>query len=442
MLRSAQSSRLALIVAAFCLLAVLLGPWPARAAGPPVTTGAGAAQVIGPGNGEQPLLALIGGAHLRVLVEAYALNDLAVIGALQAARRRGVDVRVMLDPHGLQSALTLAALNASNILTRPPNPAYAVTHLNAVVVDASAVAVLTTALTTDELGPLGQGYTVIDRDRLDVLQAASIFYDDWLRRPARQFGHHLLLLPDDASAVAGLIGQAASRLEVYSSALSDPGVLAALSAARSRHVVVRLLTPRSNAAARLLPRVTPRGDLRFLSAGAGTVVVVDRHTVLFASMDLTSSTLGNSRELAVLLDGQAVARAVDATFFARFARGAVPAAPPTRTPSRPLKHGHTVTIGHLKVSADVSPLVRAGGVGILVVSTVAGARVVVSIAYPAGSAPGAGATGKSGYADKQGRFVYRWVASGRLKPGLARVRVLVSGAGATATYTTSFTVAS
>lgn len=435
MLTHARAWQVAVVL---CLFLTLVGSWPAPSRGVAASVPS-FEQVIGPGSGEGSLTALIDGARLRVLVEAFALNDGTIIGALQAARRRGVDVRVMLDPRGLQSAPTLATLQSAGILTRAPNPAYTVTHLDMVVVDAGAVAIMTTALTTDELGPLGQGYLVIDRDRLDVLQAASIFYDDWLRRAVSAFGHHLVLLPDDASSVAGLIDQAGSRLEVYSSALSDGGILAALGAARARHVVVRLLTPRRGDVAALL-RLTPRGEVRFLDDGAGTILVVDRHTVLLGSMDLTPGTLSSSRELGVLLDGQALARAIDSAYFAQFARGVIP--PPPAPPKRPVKHGPTVTHGRLRVSADISPLVHVDGPGVIVVSTVAGARVTISITYPAGSAPGAGATGKSGYADAAGRFVYRWIASGRLKPGQARVRIVVQGAGTAATYLTSFIVAS
>lgn len=435
-IRMRGQARARQVAAVLCLLVALVGPWSARGAGA-ASTAPAVVQVIGPGGSEQPLAALISGARLRVLVEAFALNDAAIVAALQAAQRRGVDVRVMLDPRGLQSAATLAALHAAAIRTRAPNPAYAVTHLDMVVVDAGATAILTTALTTDQLGAVGRGYMVIDRDPIDVLQAASIFYDDWLRRPVTGFGHHLLLLPDDASSIAGLISQAGSRLEVYSSALSDSGILAALGSARARRVVVRVLTPRRGDSATLL-RVTPRAELRFLNDGAGTMLVVDRHTVLLGSMDLTSSTLTSSRELGVLLDGQALAKAVDATFFAQFARGVMPAPLPVRPV---VKRGHTITKGSLRVSADLSPLVRVGGTGIIVVSTAAGARVAISITYPTGSVPGAGTAGKSGYADRQGRFVYRWIAAGRLKPGQAQVRILVQGAGTSAIYAASFAVA-
>src|SRR5205085_826243 len=133
---------------AACLVTALALHVP-RQAPAPVAAAAPALQLIGPGRAEAPLVSLIDGARQRVLVEAFALSDTSVIAALQAAERRGVDVRVVLDPQGLDSAATLGALQSAGIRTRAPNPAYALTHLDEVVIDAGDVAVLTTALTAD-----------------------------------------------------------------------------------------------------------------------------------------------------------------------------------------------------------------------------------------------------------------------------------------------------
>src|SRR2546423_1004693 len=272
-------TKVARSVWAACLVAALALHVP-RQAPAPVAAAASAVQLIGPGRAEAPLVSLIDGARQRVLVEAFALSDTSVIAALQAAKRRRVDVRVMLDPQGVSSAATLGALQSAGIRTRAPNPAYDLTHLDEVVVDATDVAVLTTALTADALGPSGRGYMVIDANRLDVVQAASIFYADCLRRAVNVSDHHnLVLLPDEAARVAPLIDQAGARLELYTSDLSDPGVIASLNSVREHGAVVRVLTPPSSNNAGLLRLVGRTGQVRFRDDGAGTLLVSDRHTV-------------------------------------------------------------------------------------------------------------------------------------------------------------------
>jgi hypothetical protein len=429
--KGARAIWTACLVAALALLVPRQAPAPVVAATPAV-------QLIGPGKARGPLVSLIDGARQRVLVEAFALSDSSVIAALQAAQRRGVDVRVMLDPGGLDSAATLRALQSAGIRTRAPNPSYALTHLDEVVVDATDVAVLTTALTADALGRSGRGYMVIDGNRPDVVQASSIFYDDWLRRAVNVSDHrNLVLLPDEAARVANLIDQAGTRLELYTSDLSDPDVIASLNSVRERGVVVRVLTPPSSNNAGLRRLVGRAGQVRFRDDGAGTLLVSDRHTVLLGSMDLSASTLTAHRDLAIVLSDHSISTPVDGFFFSEFARGSVLKLP------RPHKvhRAHTVA-GAPKVRVDiVPPVVRVGNASAITVTTVPRARVDVAIAYPAGSKPAAGTSGARGHAGKRGLFVYRWIPVGRIRAGVARVLVVVHSRGTVARYTTHFTVA-
>jgi phosphatidylserine/phosphatidylglycerophosphate/cardiolipin synthase-like enzyme len=297
---------------------------------------------------------------------------------------------------------------------------------------------------------------VVDGNRLDVVQAASIFYDDWLRRPVNVTDHHnLVLLPDEAARVATLIEQAGARLELYTSSLSDPGLIASLRSVRERGVVVRVLTPPSSNHAGLLRLVGRAGQVRFRDNGAGTLLVSDRRTVLLGSMELSASTLTAHRDLGIVLSDHSISTAVDGFFFSEFARGSVlklpltptltprPTATPTPRPTAtPTAHrAHTVG-GALKVSLDiVPPVVRVGNASAITVTTVPRARVDVAIAYAAGSKPAAGTSGARGHAGKRGLFVYRWVPAGRIRAGEARVLVVVHSRGTVARYTTRFTVA-
>src|SRR5205823_2064954 len=195
-----------------------------------------------------------------------------------------------------------------------------------------------------------------------VVQAASIFYDDWLRRAVNVSGHHnLVLLPDEAARVANMIDQAATRLEIYTSYLSDARVIASLRSARARRVVVRVLTPPSSNNAGLLGLVGRMGQVRFRDDGAGTLLVRDRRTVLLGSMDLTSSTLTAHRDLGIVLSGHAIATPVDGFFFSEFVRGSVLKLPRPRKVHR----APTVVAGALTATIDIPPVVRVGRQGVI-----------------------------------------------------------------------------
>lgn len=53
---------------------------------------------IGPHAGPAPIVHLIDGAHHELDIGVYYLDDRAVLRAVREAVRRGVDVRVMVEP--------------------------------------------------------------------------------------------------------------------------------------------------------------------------------------------------------------------------------------------------------------------------------------------------------------------------------------------------------
>jgi phosphatidylserine/phosphatidylglycerophosphate/cardiolipin synthase-like enzyme len=52
-----------------------------------------------PEDGGQAVIDLIAAARRELLLKQFKLESAAIIDALQQAYRRGVDVRVMLNPH-------------------------------------------------------------------------------------------------------------------------------------------------------------------------------------------------------------------------------------------------------------------------------------------------------------------------------------------------------
>ncbi len=75
--------------------------------------------VTRPGDGiRAAALAAIAAAHHSIDLEMYVLSDRLVIDALVAATKRGVELRVLLDPTQSQNAVTLAQLNAAGANVR------------------------------------------------------------------------------------------------------------------------------------------------------------------------------------------------------------------------------------------------------------------------------------------------------------------------------------
>ena len=88
---------------------------------------------IEPGDGRAPLLDEIEAARQSIDLEVYIVTDEIILEALADARRRGVDVRVILEEHpfgggGGQYAV-FERLEEAGIAVRWGNPVFRFTHL-------------------------------------------------------------------------------------------------------------------------------------------------------------------------------------------------------------------------------------------------------------------------------------------------------------------------
>lgn len=116
-----------------------LGALAGCAAPPPVPVQASRIEVaFSPEAGAEALvLKVIDAASSRIRLAAYGFTSPAVVRALLAAARRGVDVRVLVDERGNRGASSVAALNLlvnAGIPTRTV-ATYAIHHDKYIVVD-------------------------------------------------------------------------------------------------------------------------------------------------------------------------------------------------------------------------------------------------------------------------------------------------------------------
>ncbi len=142
---------------------------------------------VEPDAGVKPVTSAIAAATHSVWVEVYLLTDGRVIAALEDARHRGVDVRVMLEqhPYGFDVVApqrTLQTLTTAGIRAKFANSAYTYTHAKMLIVDEATLFVLTANLSQSALGGSSLGrnreFGVIDTHGEDVAEAAAIFLAD------------------------------------------------------------------------------------------------------------------------------------------------------------------------------------------------------------------------------------------------------------------------
>src|SRR5262249_61209620 len=92
-----------------------------------------------PDDSSKPILNAIDGASKSIRIKMFVFSDPALLKATIAAKRRGVKVRVMLNPERRSgerdNEATRKALLHAGIEVKDANPASDLTHENSMVVD-------------------------------------------------------------------------------------------------------------------------------------------------------------------------------------------------------------------------------------------------------------------------------------------------------------------
>src|SRR6266480_4499161 len=111
---------------------------------------------VEPDDGEQVIINAIRGAQKSIWLEIYILSDRNVIRTLQEAANRGLDVRVMLEPHpvggGPSTLRTLDELRAAGIKAQPTNPSFPLTHEKGMITDGTTIYIMTSNFSRSALG--------------------------------------------------------------------------------------------------------------------------------------------------------------------------------------------------------------------------------------------------------------------------------------------------
>src|SRR4029450_5969669 len=95
--------------------------------------------IVLPDDTALPIVAAIDAAHKSLRVKMFLFTDPTLLDALVRARKRGVSVRVMLNPARRsgeeENVATRKALVAAGIDVADSNPAFELTHEKSMIVD-------------------------------------------------------------------------------------------------------------------------------------------------------------------------------------------------------------------------------------------------------------------------------------------------------------------
>jgi phosphatidylserine/phosphatidylglycerophosphate/cardiolipin synthase-like enzyme len=288
--------------------------------------------------GQSTIYDFIDSATSSLDMTMYELEDTTAVNDLIALEHKGVTVRVVLDrQHKSANNAAYTALSGAGVGVVWSPSAFVYTHQKTITVDGAKSLILTGNLTS-QYYTTSRDYGVFDDDTRDVASIEKVFNADYTGASITPTdGDHLLWSPTDSrNRLLTVVDGATATLDVEELELSDSAVVDAIVARAKAGVAVRVVleTPTDYASevsaikaagGRVVGYSDPNGFYIHAKAmvadyGLGT------QQVEAGSMNISSNSPSNNRELGLILTGtgvaEPVASTIETTFAADFAGGA------------------------------------------------------------------------------------------------------------------------
>jgi phosphatidylserine/phosphatidylglycerophosphate/cardiolipin synthase-like enzyme len=271
--------------------------------------------IVMPDDAAKPILEAIAGARGSLRVKMFVFSDPSLLAAVADARRRGVDVRVMLNPARRSgeedNEETRRSLSEAGVEVIDSYPGVDLTHEKSMVVDESTAFVKSLNWATKNLTET-RDYAVVTNHRHEVEEILRCFEADWERKPFDPGeSAHLVWCPvNGRDRIARFIDAAKHTLFVQNERYQDAVILERIVRAARRGVKVHVMArpPHALKKEKLVEGV---GGLRILDdVGVkihklrglklhGKMLLADDTAAIVGSINLAPGSFDSRRELAI-----------------------------------------------------------------------------------------------------------------------------------------------
>jgi cardiolipin synthase len=271
--------------------------------------------IVLPDDSVQPILDAIDGAKKSLRIKMFIFTDPSLLDAVIAAHRRGVNVRIMLNPkrrNGVsENDETRSKLEAAGIEVRDSNPAFDVTHEKSMVVDDKTAFVKSLNWQTKNLTST-RDYAIITRHAHEVEEIINGFEADWSRQDFAS-RHLIWCRGNGRERITQFINQAKHSLWLQNERYQDQMIIECLVRAKERGVKVHVMArpPHTLKKDKLIEGV---GGLRILNDIGVKVrklkklklhakmLLADGERAIIGSINLAPGSFDSRRELAIEVD--------------------------------------------------------------------------------------------------------------------------------------------
>jgi len=271
--------------------------------------------LVMPDDTVRPLIAAIRGAKKSIRVKMFLFSHPEVLATLMEAKKRGVHVRVMLNPARRsgksENKATQKKLETVGVEVIDTNPDFDVTHEKSMVVDEEVAYIGSFNWDLKDLTET-RDYAVVTTHAPEVAEVIQCFEADWERKPFKvnQDTKLIWCTANGRDRVARFIDEAKHTLFAQNERYQDAVILERLVRAKERGVKVHVMArpPHKLKKEKLTEGV---GGLRILDDVGikvhklkhlklhGKMLLADHARAIVGSINLAPGSFDSRRELAI-----------------------------------------------------------------------------------------------------------------------------------------------
>ncbi|HLK27687.1 MAG TPA: phospholipase D-like domain-containing protein [Puia sp.] len=278
--------------------------------------------IVLPDDTGKEIIDAINSAEKSLLIKMFLFSDPDLVNAVIAAKKRGLEVRVMLNPARRngeeENEDTRKLLEEVGIEVRDSNPDFVITHEKSMVVDKKIAFVKSLNWETKNLTET-RDYAIITTRKHEVEEIILCFEADWERNHFDP-GEHAYLIwcsNNGRTRIARFIDEAKHSLFIQNERFQDLVIIERIVRAASRGVKVHVMArpPHTLKMEKLVEGV---GGLRIMEDVGikihklrhlklhGKMLLADGCRAIIGSINLSPGSFDHRRELAIEVNDDAV----------------------------------------------------------------------------------------------------------------------------------------
>jgi parallel beta-helix repeat protein len=282
---------------------------------------------------EPTIYSFINSATSTLDMTIYELQDTTAVNDLVAREKAGVAVRVILDSqHQSANSSAYNTLKNAGVGVVWSSSSFTYTHQKTITVDGRESLIMTGNLQS-QYYPTSRDFGVFDSDSADVAAIENVFNADYTHSSITPGdGDNLLWSPTDSrDRILSVINGATTTLDVEEEELSDQTIVDALANAASNGVTVRVAVENPSSWSSAVSEIdNAGGTVVGYSSSTGfyihaKAIVADyglsTQKVEAGSVNITSNSLDNNRELGIILTDSGVASVIENAFTSDYDGG-------------------------------------------------------------------------------------------------------------------------